>query len=665
MSRRSMRLLTSGYYRTDGEIYDSSSSHEVSYRETPVRVFRRRTVPLSREGSQRTTPSLSRAATAPCLSFSSLSTSGYSSSSSEECEAGLDPTWRKRSRLLSRSQSQGTSSSRMFSGDAEIAKTSLTRGKHHIITTLHDNTHHSNTLHDNTHHSNTLHHNTHHSNTLHGITAAYHDHQSTKHQSHCPSTNCVSLCPCVCVCVCVCVSVLFAGLFLLCCSIFGLLRDVLLLGSRILNLRKPALTVLTLTLLATGFWYWYPALAPAWSGSSVSTFGMNTDPRVVTDFNVYHQEVLDHINQRDAIWKESWTRELHDVKKEINLLKKDGERHRHMSELLQMDMGNLKDVTKNNDPDWQTKMTEDVTVMAKNVAELKNSVSHLSNDHRNLNQRMEAQEDTNAQLKKELTDWITEELQRRVGMDTGSILLRPELQGALEALERRLLQRLSELEHKQHGDVWKIVGESLQTEGLGAITIRDVNEIVQRALSLYKADGTGMADYALESLGASVIESQSSETYSTRSTCTSLFGIPLWYISGSPRTVIQPEVHPGKCWPFRGSQGFVTVALSHPVRVTHVTLEHIPKSLSPTGRIDSAPREFAVYGLSGSGEQEEGHILGRFTYDSDGEPVQTFQLPDSVKDVYRAVQLRVLSNWGHPEYSCVYRFRVHGQPLPH
>ena len=27
----------------------------------------------------------------------------------------------------------------------------------------------------------------------------------------------------------------------------------------------------------------------------------------------------------------------------------------------------------------------------------------------------------------------------------------------------------------------------------------------------------------------------------------------------------------------------------------HVSLEHIPKSLSPTGRIDSAPREFAVY----------------------------------------------------------------------
>lgn len=29
---------------------------------------------------------------------------------------------------------------------------------------------------------------------------------------------------------------------------------------------------------------------------------------------------------------------------------------------------------------------------------------------------------------------------------------------------------------------------------------------------------------------------------------------------------------------------------------------------------------------------------------------------------YQLVELRVLSNWGHPEYTCIYRFRVHGEP---
>ena len=42
---------------------------------------------------------------------------------------------------------------------------------------------------------------------------------------------CVCVCVCVCVCLCVSVvSVLFAGLFLLCCSLCGLLRDALLLS---------------------------------------------------------------------------------------------------------------------------------------------------------------------------------------------------------------------------------------------------------------------------------------------------------------------------------------------------------------------------------------------------------------------------------------------------
>ncbi|XP_062382389.1 SUN domain-containing protein 2-like [Sardina pilchardus] len=632
MSRRSLRLLTGGYYRDDGEMSDSSSSHHVCYRESPVRVFQRRTgsrkQTLSRTGSQVSTPSLSRTGSqvaAPSLSFSSLpsdvlsalrastqrqsqhvspasrfsapstarplleqscTTSGYSSS--EGGEAAWAP---KRSRLLSRSQHN--SSSRMFSGDADAVDTSFTR-------------------------------------------------------------------------------VLLAGLALLCCNLFGLLSDVLLLSSCGQLLRKPALTVLTLTLIATGFWFWDPThtsvlnvAEPALSGYSSSTTGTNMDSRIVTDFSVFRKEVLDRINQGEAKWKDSWTRELNDVKREIGLLQKDAERHRHMSEILRAEITDVKDVTKNNDLVRQAWVTEEVTGVANKVADLKDSVSYLRTAQQNLEQRLDAQDHTNAQLRKELTDWLKLELQVGLDQHTGSVILRPELQEALEALEKRLLQRLAEVVHEERNDMWRTVGESLQEEGLGAITVKDVHEIVQRALSLYKADGTGMADYALESLGAGVIGSQCSETYRTRSPCFSLFGVPLWYASESPRTVIQPEMHPGKCWAFKGSEGFLTIALSLPVRVTHVTLEHIPKSLSPTGRIDSAPREFAVYGLSGFDEQEEGEFLGRFTYDSDGEPIQTFELPDSVKDVYRAVQLRVLSNWGNPEYSCVYRFRVHGQPLLH
>ncbi|KAL2091770.1 hypothetical protein ACEWY4_011568 [Coilia grayii] len=242
------------------------------------------------------------------------------------------------------------------------------------------------------------------------------------------------------------------------------------------------------------------------------------DPRTVAHLSLFCQEVLERIDREDARWKESWTKELDVVKRQMEFLKKDGERR---------------------------------------VSE----------------------------LKKELTDWLKQELQTRLGQDRKSVVLHPELQGALEGLEKRLLQRLSQEEHKQQGDLWRILGESLQKEELAAITVK-------------------------------------------------------------------PEVHPGRCWAFEGTEGFITIALSYPVCVTHVTLEHIPKSLSPTGRIDSATRDFAIYGWSGCAELEEGDILGRFTYDSDGEPIQTFQLQ---------LPLRVLSNWGNPEYTCIYRFRVHSQ----
>lgn len=105
-----------------------------------------------------------------------------------------------------------------------------------------------------------------------------------------------------------------------------------------------------------------------------------------------------------------------------------------------------------------------------------------------------------------------------------------------------------------------------------------------------------MPDFALESQGASVVSTRCSETYRTRSACVSFLGIPLWYPSENPRTVIQGQaVQAGKCWAFHGAQGTLVIALSHPAHITHVTMEHLPVSNAPTGRIDSAPKAFAVY----------------------------------------------------------------------
>lgn len=85
------------------------------------------------------------------------------------------------------------------------------------------------------------------------------------------------------------------------------------------------------------------------------------------------------------------------------------------------------------------------------------------------------------------------------------------------------------------------------------------------------------------------------ESFNVKSAEISIFGIPLWYKSNTPRTVISPTVQPGECWSFQGFPGYLVLKLNNNVYVTGFTMEHIPKSLAPNGRIDSAPKFFTVW----------------------------------------------------------------------
>ncbi|XP_049320635.1 SUN domain-containing protein 1 isoform X6 [Astyanax mexicanus] len=237
-----------------------------------------------------------------------------------------------------------------------------------------------------------------------------------------------------------------------------------------------------------------------------------------------------------------------------------------------------------------------------------------------------------------------------------------DLQASLAALERSILGNVSlQVEQTQQKPCAETVTKAvLKTTGDAGLSETQVQLIVQNALKLYSQDRIGLVDYALESGGGSVLSTRCSETYETKTALMSLFGLPLWYFSQSPRAVIQPDVHPGNCWAFRGSHGYLVIRLSMKIVPTAFSVEHIPKTLSPTGNISSAPRNFTVYGLEDE-QQEEGQILGRYVYQEDGEPLQTYHVTDNTK-AYQIIELRVLSNWGHPEYTCLYRFRVHGEP---
>lgn len=217
----------------------------------------------------------------------------------------------------------------------------------------------------------------------------------------------------------------------------------------------------------------------------------------------------------------------------------------------------------------------------------------------------------------------------------------------------------------------KIMKEIPQTEATqvyvsesgiqGKVTEMAVRQIVTEALEKFSADKIAMPDFALESAGGSIISTKCSETFHKNTARLSILGIPLWYVSNSPRSVIQPEMHPGSCWAFQGSRGHLVIELSANITPTAFTLEHIPKSIAPEGKIDSAPKEFTVLGLSNEFDTV-GTNLGNFTYKESGPPLQTFSIKKPNVGNYKFVQLSVLENHGNPLYTCIYRFRVHGIP---
>lgn len=95
------------------------------------------------------------------------------------------------------------------------------------------------------------------------------------------------------------------------------------------------------------------------------------------------------------------------------------------------------------------------------------------------------------------------------------------------------------------------------TAAADGLTEDAVRRIVQDALAVYDADKTGLVDYALESSGGEIVSTRCTETYHTKSAQISVFGIPLWYPTNTPRTAISPTVQPGQCWAFQGFPGFL------------------------------------------------------------------------------------------------------------
>ncbi|KAG0234844.1 hypothetical protein BGW42_006121 [Actinomortierella wolfii] len=189
-----------------------------------------------------------------------------------------------------------------------------------------------------------------------------------------------------------------------------------------------------------------------------------------------------------------------------------------------------------------------------------------------------------------------------------------------------------------------------------------------------------------------------------------------------PEFAIRPGTTPGECWAIYGSDGQLGIRLARHIFPTAVTVEHADRRV--VYDMKSAPKDFEVWGIpatddsaddihiskdekgeedqsqwdgnSESTEKAEAHeednvteevleapspdaillMRGRYqvdmptvaeTPDAPSSPppsraLQTFPVPLSKQNVLmRAIVFRITSNWGNPDYTCLYRVRVHGQ----
>ncbi|PFH47955.1 hypothetical protein AMATHDRAFT_42594 [Amanita thiersii Skay4041] len=244
---------------------------------------------------------------------------------------------------------------------------------------------------------------------------------------------------------------------------------------------------------------------------------------------------------------------------------------------------------------------------------------------------------------------------------------------------------------------------------------QDITELLDQmvtssVLTHVGKDILGKPDYALFSGGARVIPSLTSATLEFTRPRT-LVGWVTGFLSNTgyaigrpPVTALHHEVQNGMCWPFAGGSGQLGVALAKPVVVESVTVDHVPKEVAYD--LNSAPKEMEVWALVEGAEnvrkwrevkemrEEERRVraesdqdavvedepeyppilpkgpeyirIANFTYDiGAGIHVQNFPVAEDVKGLgmdFGVVLLVVKSNWGR-EYTCLYRFRVHGQPL--
>ncbi|KAK2513221.1 hypothetical protein Q9966_016218 [Columba livia] len=189
----------------------------------------------------------------------------------------------------------------------------------------------------------------------------------------------------------------------------------------------------------------------------------------------------------------------------------------------------------------------------------------------------------------------------------------------------KLQEQLYHLHWSAEDVTERALQEGMKQAKLPGFTGWAVQEIINQALKKLEEIQVPMPDYALKSAGAAVIRSRTSPSLRDAKAKVFLYSLPVMDYMRSPELILEPENHPGNCWPFPGSQGHVFIRLSTPVIPRAVTMDHVSGTVFHGESISGAPKDFAVYGFKEEHE-EQGTFLGQFTFLAALNPSQTFQL---------------------------------------
>ncbi|TEA32803.1 hypothetical protein DBR06_SOUSAS4210125 [Sousa chinensis] len=202
----------------------------------------------------------------------------------------------------------------------------------------------------------------------------------------------------------------------------------------------------------------------------------------------------------------------------------------------------------------------------------------------------------------------------------------------------------------------------------------DEQKMAQKIMKMIQGDYIEKPDFALKSIGASIDYEQTSATYNHDKARSYWNWIRLWNYAQPPDVILEaggmaglgesgrgPNMTPGNCWAFSGDRGQVTIQLAQKVYLSNLTLQHIPKTISLSGSLDTAPKDFVIYGMEVSPKKEV--FLGAFQFQPEN-IIQMFQLQNHPPRTFGAVKMKISSNWGNPRFTCLYRVRVHGSVTP-